>query len=130
MSVARPPTAVQMTAFDREHRAGIEKRDDADPGGIHRAGRRRHEGGDAEHEDAVVGDVVAHEFGTHVVVADGLQHGADPRMGQTPGNEEEDDRHRQDEPQERGADVVRIVGDAVEAAGIGLIFDDELLEDQ
>ena len=45
-------------------------------------------------------------------------------------DQEERDRDRQDEPQERRADVVAVVGDAVEAAGVGLILDDELLQDQ
>ena len=46
------------------------------------------------------------------------------------GDDEEGDGHREDEPQERSADVVSVVGDAVEAAGVGLILDDELLQDQ
>ena len=86
--------------LDREHRAGIEKRDDADPGRIHGAGRRRHEGGHAENENAVVGDVVAHELGANVVVANRLQHCADARMGEHPGDHEEHHRHRKHEPQE------------------------------
>ena len=59
-------------ALDRKQGSDIQKRHDADPGGVHCAGRCRHEGRDAEHEDAVVGDVVAHEFGSNVIVADGL----------------------------------------------------------
>ena len=82
-------------ALDREHGPGVEEGDDADPGGIERAGRRGHEGGDAEHEDTVVGDVVAHEFRAHVVVADRLEHCSDARMRQRPrSNEKHDDTAR------------------------------------
>ena len=117
-------------ALDREHGPGVEEGDDPDPGRIERACGRGHEGGDAEHEDTVIGDVVAHEFRAHVVVADRFEHGSDARMRQRPRSNEEHDDDRKDEPEKRGRGVVRIVGDAVEAAGIGLILDDEVLEDE
>ena len=36
----------------------------------------------------------------------------------------------QNEPEKPRRRVVRVIGDAVEAAGIGLILDDEVLEDE
>src|SRR5262245_5709963 len=38
-------------ALDRKYGPGVEERDDTDPSGVHGAGSRRHESGDAEHED-------------------------------------------------------------------------------
>src|SRR5262249_47200640 len=59
-------------ALNRKYRPGIEIRDDAHPGGVHGPRGSRHEGGNAKHENAIVGDVITHEFRAHVIVTDRL----------------------------------------------------------
>ena len=72
-------------AFDRIDRPSVKKRDDANPRRIHRSCRSCHESRDAKYENAIIGDVVAHEFGAQVVVPYRFQHGADARVGQQVG---------------------------------------------
>src|SRR5262249_11938773 len=113
-----------------EYGTGIEEGHDPDPGGIHCTRRGGHERGDAENEDAVVRDVVSHELGTEIIVADRLQYGANARMGESARDQKERDSDGRHKPKEWRADIVGVVGYAVEAARVRLILDNELLKDE
>ena len=105
-------------------------RNDAHPRRVEAAGDRRHHGRDAKDEDAVVGDVVSVERSPHVVVAHGHENRPDAGMGQIPRDGEKKYSHCQDDPEEVHVVIGLVVGNAVEAAGVGLVFDDEFLKDQ
>ena len=116
--------------FDGEYGPRIEKGDDPDPGRIQRARGCGHEGGNAEYKNAIIGDIVAHKFRTHVIVADRFEHGANARINECAGNDEEYHDDGQNEPEKSRSAVVRVIGDAVEPASVSLIFNNEILEDE
>ena len=115
--------------FDRRHDTDEGRRHEADLQREHRAAYRRDGRGKAEHEDLEVRDVVAGETDAILLVADRDQNPAElARQDEAPeqhGGEQQraadEVEHvlgviRPDVPAEQGAQV----GDAVDAAGIGL----------
>ena len=70
ISVPRPPTAVQITPSIENTGPASRKETIPTQAAYIAPGGGGHEGGNAKHEDAVIGDVIAHEFCAHVIVAD------------------------------------------------------------
>ena len=120
--------------LDRRHDADERRRHEADLQREHRAADRGHGGGEAEHEDLEIGDVVAGKADPFLLVAGRDQDAAELARGH---EAREEHGAEQQEAAEEVEDVFRAVGanvpsqqgaqigDAVDAAGIALPSDDQ-----